>query len=827
MVSANLFLGGMAPLLTGCSLFGGGKTNTNTSSVTTQSVSSPASSVDDTISISTIDDWAQLKGGKGHYRLEADLDLSSGVSPIDSFEGRLDGNGHILRNFTQEVNQDNFGLFRTNKGVIKNITLENFTFSGYASVSNVGFLVGNNDYGSLYNISVSGNLTVSEATSVGGVCGYSSGGILQKCTSEAIVTGKENVGGIAGKSIIRAEDNVYGENTNSGAVNGTKSIGGIYGWIEAYCGKYGSITATVQKDKNIGTIEGTDWGTGGIAGCTKGFYDSGFKSVLSLINETSEATIQGVNGVGGIAGNESGDSQIISYSKVKGTITGKSSVGGIAGYFMGGDLSKNETDPTLIVTAGYTVGGIAGEAYSVNSCINNAKVVVTSSLIENSLSKVNCGGIVGKSPRVHHCTNNGMIAIQSPDDDPCYIGGIVGYLNAGNIQPTLDDNVNTVDLEGKGSYLGGILGAATTASALTITGNHNQGKITSTSSQVGGIIGGLVTERSFNQNGNITIAGNINDKDISAKNDVGGILGYSASEAITLSSGNVNNGNITGSGSAVGGILGNGKAVTIKSLTMESTVNVKGAYYVGGIAGIGGFISNCKNHAHVETSSIDVDATTLTPYAYLGGIAGMARNVTNCTNDADVIAVQGGGDVGGIAGKIACDANELNAEENTNSGKVEGADNVGGIFGELLFFTKGSLLTSTNTGAIKGNIHVGGIAGYVGINGRPFNDNPNCLYLKQNTNEGSVSGSEYIGGITGYVKAGQTSYTQDLPIAIVYNTNKGAIVGSGTKNIALICGYAEKNVNNSSDTDWQTNQNVGGTCANQNGTVDALAYYAV
>jgi hypothetical protein len=65
--------------------------------------------------------------GSGSYILDADIDLADGNwTPITSFSGTLDGNGHIIKNMTIAP-QNAMGLFETLKenAVVKNLGFEN------------------------------------------------------------------------------------------------------------------------------------------------------------------------------------------------------------------------------------------------------------------------------------------------------------------------------------------------------------------------------------------------------------------------------------------------------------------------------------------------------------------------------------------------------------------------------------------------------------------------------------------------------------------------------------------------------------------------------
>ena len=186
--------------------------------------------------------------GTGNYKLMADIDLgdlgtvSSAI--IDELEGTFDGNGYTIR-YTAEsdVSEDNFGLFGSVSGTVKNLNITaSATITGAAD--NVGLLCGsltgriencraincvinstiptNNGKGihvgtlagslntsgtnGIYYCTVIGNVTGNG--SVGGLVGYAERGIIKGCSFTGSVTGipagehnkPDGVGGICGQA---------------------------------------------------------------------------------------------------------------------------------------------------------------------------------------------------------------------------------------------------------------------------------------------------------------------------------------------------------------------------------------------------------------------------------------------------------------------------------------------------------------------------------------------------------------------------------------------------------------------------------------------------
>ena len=152
------------------------------------------------ISISTAEDLYALGGSNKSYKLTADIDLVGAAwTPISSFSGTLDGDGHKILNFTVSGSNGNFGFFNTLGGTVKNLTLENATVTATGTTGYAGVLCGQSNKAMFENITVGGTVMAKLMTNVGGMVGYAADTVnLNNCNNHADVTGYENVGGLAG-----------------------------------------------------------------------------------------------------------------------------------------------------------------------------------------------------------------------------------------------------------------------------------------------------------------------------------------------------------------------------------------------------------------------------------------------------------------------------------------------------------------------------------------------------------------------------------------------------------------------------------------------------
>lgn len=204
-----------------------------------------------------------------HYVLNNDIDLSDYFSwnPIGdavySFSGSFDGNGHVIRNMTIEVQTSDsyLGLFGYASGAkLTNVVLEDATIRGTLSTGNhqVALLVGKTSKTTfkttLSDCTVSGSIQlVANDTSlaIGGIVGQTEGAVIENCVNRAEITLAEEstatylyCGGIAGSawSDISACDN-YGKIT--GVSNASIWVGGIVGdgGAVSHCRNYGKVSA--------------------------------------------------------------------------------------------------------------------------------------------------------------------------------------------------------------------------------------------------------------------------------------------------------------------------------------------------------------------------------------------------------------------------------------------------------------------------------------------------------------------------------------------------------------------------------------------------------
>ena len=441
-------------------------------------------------------------------------------------------------------------------------------------------------------------------------------------------------------------------------------------------------------------------------------------------------------------------------------------------------------------------------------CTNIGSVVVAnSSTTTSSDGNFYVGGLVAYNEGiVEDGFNNGPIE-GSAQVTKTYLGGVVGYTEAGAI---IRNNLNAgvvkygaargsnVSLQG---FVGGIVGIANGE----ILGNTNEGDITSTSTvqelYLGGITGYILDPAIKIENNVQATASDLKASGKTTYAYVGGLAGY-VDEETTVSfdfskdagtfAGTITAGHCEAVSSAfvaAGGIIGYSYSpISIANALYNGTITIDiadtttGDYIAAG-AIIGWAESTLTLTASTNVGEILVPKTTVIPKAKmcLGGLVGMAKSnltITDCTNTMNVefaaaTPSKSNGvpcHMGGIVGRILSGKTVIenchnkgyvtNRFYNNNTfydldlGTVGTMNSTGGILGSYGYKTT---VTSGDSCSIKDctNTHptrtyracVGGIVGYI-RNGEV----EACTYLNGRMNDSGFCNS-YAGGIVGVAES--------------------------------------------------------------------------
>ena len=285
-----------------------------------------------------------------NYRLKADLDLKDtpfgGIGSSEHpFTGVFDGQGHTISHVTINAPEgENVGFFNVIKGAtIRDLKLVDVKITGK---TNVGGLAGS------AQVQLDSNdLSENVANLIGG------------CSVSGTVTGTKNVGGLVGLnggetdqhtlfSIASAID----KSTANVEVNGTEMTGGLVG-------KNGG---TITKSSSGGTVKGTTT-TGGLVGDSSGdIYDS-----------HTSCTVAGSSYTGGFVGYSDGT---VKNCYSIGGVSGTDYTGGFAGVISRAENVVSAGQVTIVgtPTQGYN-GGFAGKLYGMVAGLDNQITVKNAS----------------------------------------------------------------------------------------------------------------------------------------------------------------------------------------------------------------------------------------------------------------------------------------------------------------------------------------------------------------------------------------------------------------------------------------------------------------
>ena len=374
--------------------------------------------------------------------------------------------------------------------------------------------------------------TVSVSTDTGGVAGYSSGAISE-CVNEAAVGYQHigyNVGGIAGRSSGQIRSC-----TNQGAVCGRKDVGGIAGQMEPYVrtevssGQFARLQSQLSELNTLveKAVSDAEYGSSEISdrlSLIAGYLSDASDATkdVRVDVDTDAITPPSIDANGNITFdpnvNVSDVVTVTNFNMVVGSITAAGSQLSLisenvktTSTALSSDLrsinSKFTELSNTMFSAIASVGGSSGSIITDASSIDvNSVTLGKVSGSKNTAAvygDVNTGGIAG-SMAIEYTLD--------PEDD--VTGSLSGsYRTQYQYKSIIQQCVNTGDISGKRSYVGGIVGRMDLG---YVTACEGYGSAESENgSYVGGIAG--VTGAS--------VCGNYAKCTLSGKQYVGGIVG--------------------------------------------------------------------------------------------------------------------------------------------------------------------------------------------------------------------------------------------------------------------------------------------------------------
>jgi hypothetical protein len=571
------------------------------------------------------------------YELQMDIDASEtsswnegkGWEPIgtmeSSFVGNLNGNNRSIINLTMlRPSEDNVGIFR-------NVTNANISYLKIVNANvngkkNVGGLIGNCSAGTVNLDSVyfiDGN--VSGVAGVGGLIGY------QNNTGNITIINSKTTGKVSGEAsggFVGDQKGILtiSKSYNASNISGSDNIGGFVGWNE-FTGNL-----TINDSYNVGNVSG--FSSGGFVGTQY--------NILTINNSYNIGNISGEGEVGGFVGlNYDPQTLTITNSYWNVDTSGLTNVAGGVGKttlemknistYSTWDIelsatNLNEGYPYLAWENGeegtwkiYSNTGVIVDCF--DSSLNPIPICTLNDLnkVRNYLDKnyillhdidasetINWNGGKGWEP-IGTCSeydfddcfsytdginlflgnfngNNKIIQsliINQPNKSSM---GLFGIVKEGNIS-----NIGLVDVNVNGYHdVGGLVGTHIFGS---VTNSYSTGRVNG-QTWVGGLIGG---------SSGIDILNSYSKANVSGDSVVGGLVGDIWSDYDQGQRSNISNsystGNVSCTGSSVGGFLGSFSGQYGNIDNCYSTGNVSGTgSYVGGF---GGFVNNMAKLTNV------------------------------------------------------------------------------------------------------------------------------------------------------------------------------------------------------------------------------------
>lgn len=561
---------------------------------------------------------------RGALSVSAGKDIGFPSIPALRSNQTLDGTGGLLNRIVSVI---------TGGNTISNLKLDE---DSVASGSEYLGLFQQNE-GSIINLKLANpsvKVTSDSLKGVGAVCGFSSGSLKDSEVTGAAVdvnlagsTNAQGIGGVAGVIEVSDSKSVI-KLSASGTVTGTLPTGDTARGIGGIAGSLTTNGAAVKTLTNSAAVTGNR-SVGGIAGYFSGKDQATGKDMADCQNEglilssiaADDHSLAGhyIGGIVGYAHNASlsecrsraGYADGYTYKQEDRDKLRGRYVGGIVGYGEQSVLYDCETEANGYVLGSEYVGGIIGAL--------NQSDTQTALLSENGTrTTVNASYVIGNS----------------------YVGGIIGENKGGS---TIKNCVNTGVAAGYNAYIGGICGAnenkaaiINCASYVSDTNNAIYRRVTDWGA-VGSYAGGLT---GYN-NGTITFS----DKDNAVSNRsvagivvgrhyVGGLVGYNDTDGTIDINYTLIGGRVAATGDCVGGLVGLNASTELleKKLTIKPS-SVQGRYYVGGA--IGANVVNPGENVTVSGLKVDNSLGTVTAEAFCGGLIGISAPTRSKTGQAE------------------------------------------------------------------------------------------------------------------------------------------------------------------------------------------------
>ena len=386
--------------------------------------------------IYTYEDWAEIGTDTyENYKLMADINFENKENIKTNLTiGKLEGNGHKIKNLKIVLKESNSGLIKLIKTTLNNTNFENINIVNSASGERTGVITNSN--GKIEKVTINDITVNAPKMNKVGFIGNSTSEEIKNINMDTIeIIGNGNVAGLAGGSelpILREVDaknlNIVGSGNYVGGVlsNPTKRIGyniknvtvsnsHIQGvdYVGGVLSRLDGGGNNGRQGENLKSIKNEVIGRSYVGGVAGMFYDAD--------NFNSEnVTVRGSgSNIGGVCGNGGLNYAVCKNSTIEGTTSNSNNIGGVMGqctWDNGYDYGINN----IVISKGSSVGGLYG-LYNIYSSGGATSTYVKGGRVEG-YSKV--GGVIGYNYK-------GYVAKTYTDTNVTGIsevGGIVGYV---------------------------------------------------------------------------------------------------------------------------------------------------------------------------------------------------------------------------------------------------------------------------------------------------------------------------------------------------------------------------------------------------------------
>jgi hypothetical protein len=562
--------------------------------------------------------------------------------PATAFSGTFNGQNYTINNIYVNLPTIQYvgGLFgyinSTANNVVQNVGLTNVNVRGLASVGGItGYMAGSGTNIQLNNVYVTGAVTA---------LGGSAGGLSANMGANTVGLFPYIVSSYNAASVT--------------ATNGP--AGGILG---------GFLSGEILNSYNIGTITSINGNAGGLDGQSCGGCFASGEAIVNSYN-SGVVSVSGSGSAGGLVGLNNGSLSVAnSYWDTLASGVSTSSGGGTAGTFNGSSGVN-----LSLINNGSNNGAYTG--WSITS---------SSSATPNSSTWFIVPGSTRPMLMSEEFSGNTPLTINNAHQLQLMSANLAGNYTLGS---NIDfSNVTTSDIWSS-KFSGTTSGtgfAPVGDSSTNFTGSFNGANYTINNLYIN--LPSTTAVGLFGQTGsNITVQNvGLTNVNVTGASLVGALVGQAGSSGTIYNS--YSTGSVNGTGSNIGGLIGQSNTSTVTNDYSAANVSAAGASVVGGlIGGANGVVSNSYSIGNVTGS------------AGVGGLLGAYGAGATIFNTYSTGVVSGSSSVGGLIGAAGSGTVSNSFWDVTTSG-IGSDGSTTGSAGGIGKNTANMMLASTFSGA--------------------------------------------------------------------------------------------------------------------------------